>query len=129
MSNISTTESIISPESRSLGYVAGAALLVFPIATPIIAMIDRKEASPLLQSHYLYQAGTFWKSLILAIVLTLAWLVTMAAMFVIPPLALLSPVLAIGAVALSVWYVARAIKSLVYLSRGKILSKPGTWAV
>ena len=107
--SISTTE---HSEPRTLGYVAIALMFFCVPAGVILAYIDRSKASPLLVSHYNYLIGTFWKGL-------LFWFIS----------AILSLVLIgfFAMIVVSIWYIARCVKSFVYLYRGDAITKPATW--
>jgi uncharacterized membrane protein len=108
-----TSSTVISTfNNKTLGYIAGVLMLAFAPAGVILSYIDRSKASPLLVSHYNYLIGTFWKGLLfgfISMVLTFVFI----GIFVW--------------FATSIWYLARCIKSLVYLHRDQPISTPGTW--
>jgi uncharacterized membrane protein len=98
--------------NKTLGYIAGALMIAFAPAGVILSYIDRGKTSPLLVSHYNYLIGTFWKGLLFGII-------SMVLTFVFIGILL--------SFATSIWYLARCIKSLVYLYRDQPISTPGTW--
>jgi Predicted membrane protein len=102
------------PESKTLGCVAAALFLFFAPAGLILAYIDRSKASPLLASHYNYLIGTFWKGL-------LFFVISLFLSFVLVGI--------VASFATSIWYIARCIKSLVYLHRSEAIAQPSTWLV
>lgn len=107
-----TQQIVETQENKTLGYVAGILMLVCAPAGVILSYIDRGKASPLLASHYSYLIGTFWKGLlflVISAILTFV-LIGLIAYFVT-----------------SIWYLARCIKSLVYLHRGDAIATPSTW--
>lgn len=110
MSNFSAAPT--ATNSRTLGYVACVLMIVFAPAGVILSYIDRKNASPLLASHYNYLIGTFWKCMLFAII-------SFVLSFVVIGLFL----------SLATWvlYLARCIKSLVYLYRDQPIENPATW--
>ena len=98
--------------NKMLGYLAGFLMIVFAPAAVILSYIDRSKASPLLVSHYNYLIGTFWKGLLFGVI-------SMVLTFFVIGIFLWF--------ATSIWYLARCIKSLVYLHRDQPISAPGTW--
>lgn len=113
MTDISMPGQVERP-SFTLGYVAIALMFVCAPAGLILSYIDRPKASPVLANHYTYLIGTFWKGL-------LYWFISFLLSFVLIGLVLM--------VAVSVWYIIRCVKSLVYLNRGEAIAKPGSWLV
>lgn len=99
-------------DNKTLGYVAGALMIFFAPAGVILSYIDRGNASPLLSSHYTYLIGTFWKGLLFGIVSLLLTFVFIGIFL---------------SFATSIWYLARCIKSLVYLHRDQPIASPKTW--
>ena len=111
MSDISISPSSAT-ESKTLGYVAGSLMMVLAPAGVILSYIDRKNASSLLASHYNYLIGTFWKGMLCAII-------SLVLSFVLIGFVL--------SFATGILYIARCIKSLVYLHRDQAIENPRTW--
>ncbi len=99
-------------EPPVLGYVALALMVFFAPAGIILAYIDRPKADPLLASHYTYMIGTFWKSLLYSFICFVLSFVLIGIF---------------GFFLLSLWYLARCVKNLVYLARNEAIANPGTW--
>lgn len=110
----STPTSNGQSETKTLGYVAAALLLFCAPAGLILAYIDRSKASPLLASHYNYLIGTFWKGLLFAVVSMILSIILIGVL---------------AAFVTSIWYLARCIKSIVYLHRDEAIAQPSTWLV
>lgn len=99
-------------KNKTLAYLSGFLMMVFPIAGVIIAYIDRNKASDLVSSHYKWYIGTFWKGLLFSFV-------SMILMFFI-----------IGfftMIITGVWYLIRVIRSLILLSRDEPIRNPSGW--
>ncbi|MDF1609354.1 hypothetical protein PZ897_14300 [Hoeflea sp. YIM 152468] len=109
-----TQQIVGTEENKSLGYIAGALMLVCAPAGVILSYIDRGKATPLLAAHYSYLIGTFWKGMLF---LTISIVLT----FVIIGI--------FASILTSIWYLIRCIKSLVYLHRGEAIAKPSTWLI
>jgi len=81
----------------------------------VLAYINRGNAPDWVKSHYTFQIHTFWKAIVIAIV----GMITM-------------PLMGLGMLvilALLVWYIIRCVKGMQYLSAGKPVPDPTTWAL
>ncbi len=81
----------------------------------ILAYINRNKAPDWVQSHYTFQIHTFWKAIVFGIV----GIITL-------------PLLGLGVlviIAMLVWYIIRCVKGMQYLSAGKPVPDPTTWAL
>ncbi|RYE56890.1 MAG: hypothetical protein EOP18_03560 [Rhizobiaceae bacterium] len=110
MTEISTTTA--QRPSFTLGYVANVLMFVCAPAGVILAYIDRPKADAVLASHYSYLIGTFWKGM-------LYWFVAFLLTFLVIGILVMF--------AAGLWYIARCVKSVVYLSRGEAIGNPGSW--
>ncbi len=113
MANVSVQETD-NTEPHTLGYVTIALMFICVPAGVILAYIDRSKASLLLASHYNYLIGTFWKALLFYVISAVLSLVLIGL---------------VGMFFVSIWYIARCIKSLVYLNRGRSIINPKTWTI
>lgn len=111
MSDISLSPAATN-QSKTLGYVAGSLMILLAPAGVILSYIDRGNASPLLASHYNYLIGTFWKCMLMMII-------SFVLSFVVIGLFL--------SFATSILYLARCVKSIVYLHRDQPIANPTTW--
>ncbi len=115
LSPASTAAPVIAPaaaEPPVLGYVALGLMFFFAPAAVILAYVDRPKANALLASHYTYLIGTFWKGLLYSFVCVLLSFVVIGIF---------------GFFVVSLWYLARCIKSLVYLIRNEAITEPRAW--
>lgn len=103
---------VASQEPPVLGYVALALMVFFAPAGVILAYIDRPKADALLASHYTYMIGTFWKGMLYSFVCLLLSFVLIGIF---------------GFFLVSIWYLARLIKNLVFLIRNEPITNPRTW--
>lgn len=99
------------------------------------AYLSRGEAEEWLLSHFNFLIGTFWKSLIMGVGLSLLLGVMMILNWV---LLMLSPALGIfamlatliaslGGLALFVWFLVRCIKGLMILGKNQPIANPSIW--
>lgn len=117
MSDVSLTpapQSSAANEPPVLGFVALALMIFFAPAGVILAYVDRPKADALLASHYTYMIGTFWKGLLYSAICVVLSFVLIGIL---------------GFFVVSIWYLARCIKSLVYLIRNETITAPRTWLV
>ncbi len=81
----------------------------------ILAYINRDKAPDWVKSHYTFQIHTFWKGIVFGIV----GIITL-------------PLLGLGIlviIAMLIWYIIRCVKGMQYLSAGKPVPDPTTWAL
>lgn len=94
----------------------------------IVAYVNRDTAGPINESHYTFAIRTFW--------LSIAWfLIGLTLVLIGIPLSLVLvgiPVLFVGGTilcAISLWFVARCVAGIYYLSRGEAYPRPRAWLI
>ena len=107
-----------------LGFTNG---LTFVVGL-IVAYVGRDAAGPVNESHFTFAIRSFWLSIA-------GFLLGLALFLVGIPLSLLLigiPMMIVGGLvmgAISVWFIARCVLGIYYLSRGKPYPRPLTWLV
>ncbi len=107
-----------------LGFTNG---LTFIIGL-IVAYVNRDTAGPINESHFTFAIRSFWMSI--------AWYVLgfglIGAGAVLSLVLIGIPILALGGLivgAVSLWFVARCVLGIYYLSRGEAYPRPRTWLI
>ncbi len=105
----------ISSVNKTLPLIAwGSCLIGFWPVGLAVAYIDRGKATDLVASHYRYLIRTLWIGLLyglICFVLSFA-LVGLFGFFV-----------------MSIWYLIRCVKGLVFLLRDQSIPNPGSWLI
>jgi len=94
----------------------------------IVAYVNRDSAGPINESHFTFAIRTFW--------LSIAWFLIGALLifFGIPMLIVLVglPMIIAGGLilgAVGLWFVARCVMGIYYLSRGEAYPRPRAWLI
>jgi len=94
----------------------------------IVAYVNRDAAGPINESHYTFAIRTFW--------LSIAWFVigALLILFGIPMLIVLVglPMIIAGGLilgAVGLWFIARCVLGIYYLSRGEAYPRPRAWLI
>ncbi|MET3666863.1 hypothetical protein [Caulobacter sp. 1776] len=107
-----------------LGFTNGLTFIV----GLIVAYVNRDSAGPINESHYTFAIRSFWQAI--------AWFLIGGAVFLVGlPLSVVLigiPLLVIGGLimgAVSLWFVARCVMGIYYLTRGEAYPRPRTWLI
>lgn len=122
------TEDKVLPAVVYALYLIGLANGLTVILGLILAYVSKDGAGPKMRTHYDFQIRTFWMGIGWAIIGAVLFAVGVPLSFVIIGLPLLWLGMAILAL-VGVWFIARCIIGLVYLSRDEAYPRPATWFI
>lgn len=109
-------------------YLVGLANGLTVILGLILAYVSKDAAGPKMRTHYDFLIRTFWMGIAWAIIGAVLFAVGLPLSFVIIGLPILWLGMAILAL-VGVWFIARCIIGLVYLSRDEAHPRPETWFI
>jgi uncharacterized membrane protein len=95
-------------------YLVGILFGITGIVGVVIAYINRGDAPRWVASHYDFQIRTFWISLLAVVVGTILTFILIGYLVLL---------------AWAIWLIIRVVKGLKYLSDGRPIPDPETWAI
>lgn len=93
-------------------YLVGIAVGLTALVGLVMAYMGRKDADPVIQSHYSNQINIFWKGLLYSVIGVVLTAVLIGVLILLAAL---------------IWYIVRTVKGMQALGRGEAIANPGAW--